>query len=89
MGQYYLHQLVGCAVETTGGDVIGRVERVDGGSGGSRLVVTGPRGEVLVPLAQGICRVIDVAEGRIEIDPPEGLLELNAPAPRRRMRGGV
>jgi 16S rRNA processing protein RimM len=87
-GQYYLHQLVGCAVVTIGGDTIGRVERVDGGAGDSRLVVTGPRGEVLIPLAQDICRVIDVAAGRIEIDPPDGLLDLNAPADRVRQTGG-
>jgi 16S rRNA processing protein RimM len=87
-GQYYLHQLVGCAVVTRGGDAVGRVARVDGGPGGSRLVVSGPRGEVLIPLAQDICRVIDVEAGRIEIDPLDGLLDLNAPT-RRRQAGGA
>jgi 16S rRNA processing protein RimM len=74
---YYQHQLVGCAVETTGGEQIGVVSRVDGGVGGSLLIVNGRRGEVLVPLTLAICVGIDVAEKRIRIAPPEGLLELN------------
>ena len=62
-GAYYEHQLVGCAVETAGGDAVGTVVRVDGGAGGSRLVVDGARGEVLIPLAVDICVEIDVAAG--------------------------
>jgi 16S rRNA processing protein RimM len=76
-GTYYEHQLEGCRVETMGGEVVGTVRRVEGGAGGSRLVVEGARGEVEVPLAQEICREIDVAAGIIRVDPPEGLLELN------------
>jgi 16S rRNA processing protein RimM len=76
-GVYYQHQLVGCAVETVGGASIGEVSRVDGGAGGSILVVDGRRGEVLIPFAQHICVEIDVTARCIRIDPPEGLLELN------------
>ena len=50
---------------------------MDGGLGGSLLVVNGDRGEVLVPLTRAICVEIDVGAKRIRIDPPEGLLELN------------
>ena len=35
-------------------------------------------GELLVPLAEDICKRIDVAERRIEVRLPEGLNELNA-----------
>jgi ribosomal 30S subunit maturation factor RimM len=34
-------------------------------------------GEVLIPLAQEICKRIDLASQTITIDPPEDLLELN------------
>ena len=75
---FYRHDLIGCAVETTAGTVVGRVEDVEGTMGGSRLVVAGEGGgEVLVPLAAEICKVIDPATKRIVIDPPAGLLELN------------
>lgn len=76
-GTYYLHQLAGCVVSTTGGAHVGTVAKVDGGIGSSRLVIEGERGEILIPLAAEICIEIDVAGKRIAIDPPEGLLDLN------------
>ena len=76
-GWYYEYQLVGCAVETTSGDVVGEVAKVEGGGGATRLVVQGPRAEILIPLAVDICVDIDIANRKIRIDPPEGLLELN------------
>ena len=76
-GAYYVHDLVGCVVETTSGERVGAVRRVDGGAGASVLSVDGPRGEVLVPLAADICVEVDIAERRIRINPPDGLLELN------------
>jgi 16S rRNA processing protein RimM len=76
-GRYYHHQLVGCEVETASGEPVGVVERVEGGTGGSRLVITGTHGEVLIPLATAICVDIDVAAKRIRINPPDGLLDLN------------
>jgi 16S rRNA processing protein RimM len=76
-GTWYEHQLVGCAVETTAGDVVGEVAKVEGGAGASRLVMNGPRGEILIPLAVDICVEIDVANKKIRINPPGGLLELN------------
>jgi len=85
-GAYYQHQLVGCVVETTGGDCVGIVTRVDGGVAGSLLVIDGGRGEILVPFAVDICVAVDVAKKSIRIQPPDGLLELNEPrqaGPRR------
>jgi 16S rRNA processing protein RimM len=76
-GQYYEYQLIGCAVERLSGETVGTVSRVEGGLGGSRLVIDGRRGEIQIPLAANICVDIDVAAKRIRIDPPEGLLELN------------
>ena len=76
-GRYYEHQLVGCSVETIAGVPVGTVVRIEGGAGGSRLVVEGPRSEIQVPMVEGICAEVDVAARRIRIDPPEGLLELN------------
>ena len=76
-GAYYVHDLVGCAVETISGESVGEVKRVDGGAGASVLSVEGQRGEVLVPLAADICIEVDIAGRKIRINPPEGLLELN------------
>jgi 16S rRNA processing protein RimM len=72
---YYLHDLVGCVVSTSAGP-IGPVVRVDVGVGIPMLVIDGD-GEVLVPFTSAMCRRVDVDARTIEIDPPEGLVELN------------
>jgi 16S rRNA processing protein RimM len=77
-GTFYHHQLVGCQVVTGDGNAVGTVASVDGTIGDSRLVVAGARGEILIPLVTAICRTIDVAGKKIVIEPPEGLLDLNA-----------
>jgi 16S rRNA processing protein RimM len=77
-GTFYHHDLMDCRVETQSGVVVGHVAGVEGTMSGSRLVVKTARGsEALVPLAAGICTLVDPAGKRIVIDPPEGLLELN------------
>jgi len=76
-GTFYHHELVGCQVVTGSGEMVGTVEKVEGTAGGSRLVVAGSRGEIQIPLADEICRTIDVAGKRIVIEPPDGLLEVN------------
>jgi 16S rRNA processing protein RimM len=74
---FYRHDLIGCVVVTTKNDRVGEVSNVEGTLGGSRLVIDGPRGEILIPLAAEICVTLDVDAKRIVIDAPEGLLELN------------
>ena len=76
-GSFYRHDLVGCHVETRSGERVGTVREVEGTTAGSRLVIDGIRGEILIPLAMEICTTIDPGARRIVIDPPEGLLELN------------
>jgi 16S rRNA processing protein RimM len=77
-GTFYRHELVGCQVETSTGEPVGIVQGVEGTLNLSRLVIQGSRGEVLVPLVSAICTTIDVRGKRIVIDPPEGLLDVNA-----------
>ena len=87
-GMFYRHDLVGCRVETRGGSGVGTVSAVEGDLAGSRLVVDGARGEILIPLATDICTTIDVGAKRIVIEPPEGLLDLNTPSGRTSPHGG-
>jgi 16S rRNA processing protein RimM len=79
-GAFYQHHLVGCQVTTASGMAVGLVRAVEGEAGGHRLVVAGEGGDVLVPLAAAICTSIDIGAGRIVIDPPAGLLDLNSKA---------
>ncbi len=85
---FYRHDLIGCRVETLEGRPVGTVSDVEGDIGGSRLVIAGARGEILVPLAFEICRTIDPRGKRIVIAPPEGLLELNESRSAEASRSG-
>ena len=76
-GTFYRHDLIGCRVETTRGEVVGVVTDVEGTMAGSRLVIDSASGEVLVPLATEICPEIDTAGKRIVINPPAGLMDVN------------
>jgi len=63
--------------------VLGTVRDVffpgEGVVGTPLLQVETPAGELLVPLAEDICRSIDVAARRIDVTLPEGLRELSSP----------
>ncbi len=75
-GTYYMHDLIGCDVETVSGAPVGRVVRMQTEVGTPLLIVATPTGERMVPFAEAICRTIDIGAKRVVIDPPEGLLEL-------------
>lgn len=84
-GAYYHHQLVGCTVTTREGMAVGVVREVQGSAGATRLVVDAGDAaatEVLIPLAVEICVSIEPLARQIVVDPPDGLLALNAPDPR-------
>ena len=76
-GTFYRHYLVGCRVETTGGETIGIVKDVEGPQEASRLIVGSGADEILIPLASAICTAIDAGAKRIVIEPLNGLLDLN------------
>lgn len=80
---FYIHDLVGCRVVTVTGRSLGRVVRVDGSPAQSWVVVDGDGDEVLVPLVEPVCVRIDPAAGEIVVDPPDGLLDVNAPGAGR------
>ncbi len=75
--EFYVHQLQGCSVFSLEGAKIGVVVDVIAEPENSLLVIEMKGKEVLVPFHASICREVNVAEKRIRIDPPEGLLELN------------
>lgn len=77
--EIYLSDLIGCeVVEQAGGRAIGRVAAWIELPGGILLEVdNGAGGEILVPFAASICREVDLAAGRIVVELPAGLEELN------------
>ena len=82
-GSAYVSEIVGCDV-WVGPRFLGRVSEVQFGAGEApllvvRLPVCATQNEVLVPFAQDFVRSLDVGAKRIDMDLPEGLLELDAP----------
>ena len=77
---FYRHDLVGCEVKDTAGHAIGRVTGVEGPMEQSRLVVAGAKGELLIPMAEGICVSVDTAAKTIVVNPPDGLMDVNSAA---------
>ncbi|HRI03391.1 MAG TPA: ribosome maturation factor RimM [Pyrinomonadaceae bacterium] len=73
-GEYFDWQLAGCRVVTVSGEEIGKVRELMRTGATEILVVDGEK-EYLIPFAEAICTEVDIENGVILIDPPEGLLE--------------
>lgn len=75
---YYDHQLEGLAVRTTAGQAVGVVAEVLHTAAGELLAVRRDPGndEVLVPFVSAIVTSVSLDDRLVEIDPPDGLLDL-------------
>ena len=75
--EFYDHQLEGLAVRTVDGRDVGTVIEVLHTAAGELLAIRrDDGGEALVPFVTAIVTSVSLADRLIEIDPPEGLLEL-------------
>jgi 16S rRNA processing protein RimM len=72
-GRHYWVDLEGLPVVTVAGDAVGTVTGLYETGGVDVLVVSGERGEKLIPLAPYV--EVDREGRRIVVDPPEGLLD--------------
>jgi 16S rRNA processing protein RimM len=71
-GSYYHHQLRGLRAEDESGRALGAVEDIlETGATAPVLVVRGPGGETLVPLAESFVRQVDLPGGRVVVVVPE------------------
>ena len=75
-GEFYWDDLVGLRVELSDGSAFGEVTAVHDYGAGASLEVKRPKGApVLVPFNDRAVPVVDIAGGRLVLDPPEGLLK--------------
>ncbi len=79
-GQYYYFQLIGLEVWTTGGELLGNITEILPAESNDNYVVNGAKGEILIPAIEDVVKSIDLSQGRIVIEPIEGLLSLNQKA---------
>ncbi|WP_410623327.1 ribosome maturation factor RimM [Amycolatopsis sp. cmx-8-4] len=73
--EFYDHELAGLRAELLDGTVIGKVVEVLHSAAGELLALDVEGREVLVPFVRAIVPTVDVAGGRVVLDPPEGLLD--------------
>ena len=75
-GVVYLADLIGCVVRENG-RTLGTVEAIEETGATPVLNVRTTEGDLLVPFAEEICQIVDVAKREIQVQLPEGLKELN------------
>jgi len=74
-GQYYVHQVLGLNVETEEGEPLGQLREIlVTGSNDVYVVHDGTR-EVLIPVLKDIIRRVDLAERKMVVRLPAGLLD--------------
>lgn len=80
-GEYYYGDLVGLVADLAAGTRLGTVTAVEDFGAGVMIEVAreGGRDSVLVPFTNAFVPEVDVAGGRLVIDPPPGLLEPAGP----------
>ena len=75
--EFHDHQLVGLTAVTPAGERLGEVARIDHAPASDLLVLRRPEGRTaLIPFVREIVPEVDLAGGRVVVDPPEGLLDL-------------
>jgi 16S rRNA processing protein RimM len=74
--EYYHADLIGLEAVLIGGAPLGRVCAVYDFGAGDTLEIARPQGPpVVVPFTRSVVPVVDLAAGRLVIDPPPGLLD--------------
>lgn len=73
--EYYHADLIGLEVLDTGGSSLGRVKSVQNHGASDLLEIQGPglKSTVLLPFTLEVVPTVDLATGRIIVDPPEGV----------------
>ena len=73
--EFYHSDLIGLEVRDTGGVVLGQVSAVHNHGAGDLLEITGGgrKQALLLPFTLAVVPTVDLAAGRIVVDPPEGL----------------
>ena len=84
--EFYHADLIGLAVEKSDGTALGTVASVQDHGAGEFLEIAPPRGQtMLIPFTKGAVPVIDIAAGRIIVDPPPEI-EVSEDEARRAQR---
>jgi 16S rRNA processing protein RimM len=88
--EYFHADLIGLDAVTTAGKPLGTVVRVENYGAGDLLEIAPRRGDtLLVPFTRAIVPEVDLAGGRVVIEPPPGLLDGGEGTEETRSAGGA
>jgi 16S rRNA processing protein RimM len=88
--EYFHADLIGLDAVTTAGKPLGTVVRVENYGAGDLLEIAPRRGDtLLVPFTRAIVPEVDLAGGRVVIEPPPGLLDGGEGTEEARSAGGA
>lgn len=74
--EYYHADLIGLTAALTDGSVIGQVSAVHDFGAGDTLEITRAKGPpLMIPFTKAVVPAVDLAAGRIVLDPPPGLID--------------
>lgn len=71
--QYYYHQIEGLPTFTTEGERLGYVAEILRTGSNDVYVIRGGKKEILLPVIRGVIQEIDIEEGKIIVELPDGL----------------
>jgi 16S rRNA processing protein RimM len=84
--EFYVSDLVGLRVEARNGASLGRVLAIhDFGAGEVLEIGENAADSVMLPFTREVVPVVDLAGGRLVVEPPQGFLD----APKARKKGGA
>ena len=74
--EYYYADLLGLSVLDTGGETLGKIASVDNHGAGDIIEIRGPKlkSALLLPFTREVVPTVDLAAGRIIVDPPEEII---------------
>ncbi|MBE1237001.1 ribosome maturation factor RimM [Phaeovibrio sulfidiphilus] len=83
--EYYHADLIGLPVELADGTPLGSIRAVEDYGAGDLLDIVRPQGQapVMVPFTRACVPVVDLANRRVVVDPPAGLLDDPENRPRQ------
>ena len=76
--EFYHADLIGLTARLADGGELGPVKAVVDVGGGASLEIQGPDEIVMVPFTRAVVPVVDMAGGKVVINPPDGLFEESA-----------
>ncbi|MDP3059015.1 MAG: ribosome maturation factor RimM [bacterium] len=76
-GKYYIFELIDLEVYTVQGELLGQIMQVLQPGSNDVYVILGPKGEILLPALKSVVKEVALAQRRMVVELPAGLLDID------------